>query len=156
MTAPDLSPRDLAGAWRIVASTFPMWTGGRRTEATFTYTPLPDAPDGAGRMRDEVAYRTRRGAPRRIRGTDTRLPRPGTVYRWRGSGLLAPLTSTWSVTEVSDDATWAVIAFSPSLVTPAGADVVLRPSALSDPAVLQAARIVARRLGATPLGPLAP
>ncbi|MFF3172290.1 hypothetical protein ACFVQ0_06680 [Streptomyces sp. NPDC057900] len=147
----DANPERLAGTWHIVCSSFPMWRGGRRTDATFTYTPLPGGSSGAPRMRDEVAYRVR-GRTRRIPGTDTRLTsRPGTVYRWRGKGLLAVLTSVWEVRETGEDDAWAVIAFTRSLLTPAGVDVVVRADRLTDQAVLAEAKAAADRYEAEPL-----
>ncbi|MGW5866263.1 hypothetical protein ACWFRJ_29220 [Streptomyces sp. NPDC055239] len=138
---PHVTPQRLAGTWHIVCSTFPMWLSGRRTGPTFTYTPLPDG----RRMRDEVAYRTRRGV-RRILGTDTHLDT--TTYRWRGRGPLALLTSTWQVPEHSPTDTWAVITFNRSLVTPAGVDVVVREAYLSDETVMAEALAAGERLGA--------
>ncbi|MGY0490937.1 hypothetical protein [Streptomyces sp. WG-D5] len=147
----DVTPHRLAGTWHIVCSSFPMWLGGRRTDATFTYTPLPPGRSGAARLRDEVGYRAR-GRHRTIRGTDTRLTdRPGTVFRWRGAGPLALLTSEWAVSEMGPDDAWAVITFSRSLVTPAGTDVVVRADRLGDPEVLSAALAAGDRLGATRL-----
>ncbi|WNI28560.1 hypothetical protein [Streptomyces sp. ITFR-6] len=147
----DANPERLAGTWHIVCSSFPMWLGGRRTDATSTYTPLPGRNPGPPRMRDEVAYRVR-GRTRRIPGTDTRLTsRPGTVYRWRGKGLLAVLTSVWEVRETGEDDAWAVIAFTRSLLTPAGVDVVVRADRLTDRGVLAEAKAAADRYGAEPL-----
>lgn len=157
MDAPDMTGDRLAGTWHIVCSTFPMWRGGRRTEPTFTYTPLPGSgQDGAPRMRDEVRYRVG-DRERRILGTDTRLTaRPGTVYRWRGRGVLALFTSEWAVPEVGDDDAWAVITFTRSLATPAGTDVVIRSDRLTDPQVRTAALAAADRHGAPWLPGFAP
>lgn len=136
----DVTPARLAGTWHIVCSSFPMWQGGRRTDATFTYGPLPSGSSGAPRMSDDVSYRTGRGRQRHIRGVDSRLTtRPGSVYRWRGRGVLAALSSQWEVCEMGADDAWAVIVFSRSLVTPAGADVVVRADRLDDPAVIEEA-----------------
>ncbi|MFJ4713689.1 hypothetical protein [Streptomyces sp. NPDC088785] len=137
MDLPDIAEDRLAGTWHIVCSSFPMWQGGRRTDATFTYTPLERGGAGPPRLADDVGYRTGGGRRRRIRGVDTRLTaRPGTVYRWRGRGPLALLSSEWEVREIGADDAWAVIVFSRSLVTPAGADVVVRADRLTDPEVL--------------------
>lgn len=135
----DVTPDRLAGTWHVACSTFPMWLNGGRTEATFTYTPLPSGSSGAPRMRDEVSYR-RRGRRRRILGVDTRLTaRPGSVYRWRGRGFLAMLSSEWAVRELGADDAWAVIVFSRSPVTPAGVDVVVRAEHLTDRGVVEEA-----------------
>ncbi|MEV7404549.1 hypothetical protein AB0N93_29690 [Streptomyces sp. NPDC091267] len=147
----DANPERLAGTWHIVCSSFPMWRGGRRTDATFTYTPLPGGSSGAPRMRDEVAYLVG-GRTRRISGTDTRLTsRPGTVYRWRGKGLLAVLTSVWEVRETGEDDAWVVIVFSRSLLTPSGVDVVVRADRIGDQAVMAQALAAAGRYGAEAL-----
>ncbi|MDI3418220.1 hypothetical protein [Streptomyces luteolus] len=150
MESLGLPTERLVGSWRIVWSTFPMWLTGRRSGATFTYAPLPER-GGAARLRDVVSYRAR-GRERRIVGTDTRLPgRAGTAFRWRGRGVLAPLTSVWEVAEIAEDGSWAVITFAKSLVTPAGIDVVVRTEHLSDPEVMAAAERAGVRLGATRL-----
>ncbi|MYT74729.1 MULTISPECIES: hypothetical protein [unclassified Streptomyces] len=133
----DITPARLAGTWHIVCSSFPLWQGDRRTGATFTYGPPAEAGAGPPRMTDDVAYRTRSGRERHILGVDTRLTaRPGSVYRWRGRGVLAALSSEWEVREMGADDAWAVIVFSKSLVTPAGADVVVRADRIDDPAVI--------------------
>ncbi|WP_405774417.1 hypothetical protein [Streptomyces sp. NBC_00859] len=147
----DANPERLAGTWQIVCSSFPMWLGGKRTEPTFTYTPLPGGGPDAPRMRDEVGYRAR-GRSRRIPGTDTRLTsRPGTVYRWRGRGLLVALTSVWEVREMGEDDAWAVIVFSRSLLTPAGADIVVRADRVTDRSVLTRALAAGTRYDAEAL-----
>lgn len=151
MKAPDMTPERLAGTWHIVCSSFPMWLGGKRRDPTFTYTPLPGGGREASRMRDEVRYRAG-NRTRRIAGTDTRLTtRSGTVYRWRGRGLLSLFTSEWSIPEVGDDDAWAVITFTRSLATPSGTDVVVRSTHLTDPTVLAAALTAGTRHGAPPL-----
>ncbi|MZD08053.1 hypothetical protein GTW43_23645 [Streptomyces sp. SID5785] len=148
----DVTPDRLAGTWHIVCSSFPMWQGDRRTEATFTYTPLRSGGPGDQTMTDVVAYRTRSGRRRRIVGVDTRLAtRPGSVYRWRGRGVLSVLSSEWEVAETGPDDAWAVVLFSRSLVTPAGADVVVRADRIEDAAVLEEARAVGRRHHAPPV-----
>lgn len=124
-----------------------MWLSGKRTGASFTYTPLPPARSGAPRLRDEVTFRAG-GKERRIAGVDTLLTgRPGTVYRWRGSGLLAPLSSVWEVGHLSADGAWALITFSRSPLTPAGTDVVIRAGHAGDPEVVAAARAAGERAG---------
>ncbi|MER5890297.1 hypothetical protein ABT160_41260 [Streptomyces sp. NPDC001941] len=153
---PDMAPARLAGTWWIVSSSFPMWLGGRRTGARFTYAPLPGGRAGAPRMSDRVGYRSG-GRERAILGTDTRLTdRPGTVYRWRGKGLLAALSSVWEVTEAGPGDAWAVIAFSKSLATPAGHDVVVREEHLEDADVMADALAVGARYGTTVLAEFAP
>lgn len=112
----------LPGTWRIHASTFPMWLRGKRTHPTITYTPLPG---DELRLRDEVGYRTRSGAPRRIVGVDRYRP-DDRHFVWRGSGPLWILASRWRVELVSADREFLVVTFDRSLVTPAGMDVLGR------------------------------
>ncbi|MET9626792.1 hypothetical protein ABZX92_04945 [Lentzea sp. NPDC006480] len=107
----------LLGDWYVMATTFPMWTSGRRTHPRFHYEPLSD-----DRMLDVVSYRDSKGRPKTIEGVDVQLA-PG-KFRWRGKGALALFTSTWQVEELHDD--WALITFTKSLVTPAGADIIAR------------------------------
>ncbi|MER5946458.1 hypothetical protein ABT127_10390 [Streptomyces sp. NPDC001904] len=148
----DITPDRLAGTWHIVCSSFPLWQGDRRTGATFTYAPLTRDGTGPPRMTDDVAYRTRSGRQRHILGVDTRLTkRPGSVYRWRGRGVLAALTSEWEVREMGADDAWAVIVFSKSLVTPAGADVVVRADRLADSEVIGEALAAGVRHEAPPV-----
>jgi hypothetical protein len=110
----------LPGSWRIHATTFPMWLGGKRSHPTITYTPL----SGAGLvLRDEVSYRTRSGATRRVLGTDRYQQND---FLWRGRGPLRVLSSRWRVVWVSEDDEVLVVTFDRSLVTPAGTDVLGR------------------------------
>jgi len=83
-------------------------------------------------MSDNVTF-LKRGRQRQIAGIDTRLSQPGVVFRWRGTGLLSPLTSDWHITELDPDYQWAVISFSRSLLTPAGLDIIAREAALPEP-----------------------
>lgn len=113
----------LPGTWRIHATDFPMWLGGKRSRPTITYTPLP----GPGLvLRDEVAYLTRSGKTRRVLGTDGY--RQG-GFVWRGNGPLRVLASRWRVAWTSEDGEVVVITFDRSLVTPAGTDVLGRGDA---------------------------
>jgi lipocalin len=126
---PDFDLPRFIGTWYVVASTFPMWSRGDRTRPRIHYGQLPGPRQ---RMSDNVTF-LKRGRRRRIAGTDTRLPRPGVAFRWRGRGLLSPLTSDWRVVELDADYQWAVISFSRSLFTPAGLDIIARQPALSEP-----------------------
>ncbi|WP_133901354.1 hypothetical protein [Actinophytocola oryzae] len=114
--------RVLPGRWRVHATTFPMWLSGKRLDPTITYTPLPG---GDLVLRDEVDYRTRAGAARRVVGTD-RYRQDDHRFVWRGRGPLWILRSRWQVERVSADGEVLVITFDRSLVTPAGMDVLGR------------------------------
>ncbi|GHJ47343.1 hypothetical protein Cs7R123_46850 [Catellatospora sp. TT07R-123] len=112
----------LPGEWRVLATTFPMWLSGRRLQPMFRYGLLADEPLT---FSDEVTYRTRGGATKRILGVDRFDPATG-AFTWRGRGLLRPLSSRWRVEHLSDDRNLIVLSFARSLVTPAGVDVVGR------------------------------
>ncbi|WP_155368708.1 hypothetical protein [Catellatospora vulcania] len=114
----------LPGQWRVLATTFPMWLSGRRLQPTFRYGLLPGEPFA---LSDEVSYRTRRGATKRIVGVDRFDPSTG-AFTWRGRGLLRVLSSKWQVEHLSDDRSLVVLSFARSLVTPAGLDVIGRGS----------------------------
>ena len=112
----------LPGEWRVLATTFPMWLSGRRRQPRFRYGLLTEDPLT---LSDEVAYRTARGTPRRILGTD-RLDAATGDITWRGRGLLSVLTSRWRVEWLAEDQELIVLSFARSLVTPAGLDVIGR------------------------------
>ncbi|WP_422773364.1 hypothetical protein ACN28C_10815 [Plantactinospora sp. WMMC1484] len=118
----DVLRETLPGSWRVLATTFPMWLSGRRKEPVFTYALLRGSPLV---LSDEVSYRTRSGATRRIVGVD-RLDAASGVFTWRGRGALGVLSSRWRITHLSDDRELIVLAFERSLVTPAGMDVIGR------------------------------
>ncbi|MFB9235750.1 hypothetical protein ACFFWC_09365 [Plantactinospora siamensis] len=114
--------RALPGSWRILATTFPLWLSGKRSDPMITYTVLPGDPLA---LRDDVSWTTRRGRRRHLIGIDRYRPGPDR-FVWRGAGMLRPLTSVWTVHHLSDDGTIAVLAFGRSLFTPAGLDVLGR------------------------------
>lgn len=63
---------------------------------------------------------------------DARLPGDEVAFRWRGRGMLSAITSNWRVFHLDPDYRWAVIAFSRSLFTPAGLDIIGREPELPD------------------------
>nr|BFE55991.1 hypothetical protein GCM10020063_005170 [Dactylosporangium thailandense] len=115
----------LPGQWRVLATTFPMWLSGRRSQPMFRYDLLHDDPLT---LSDEVAYRTRDGRAKRIEGVDRFDPATGS-FIWRGRGVLRVLSSRWRVEHVSDERDVVVLSFARSLVTPAGLDVIGRGEA---------------------------
>ena len=115
----------LPGEWRVLATTFGMWLSGRRLQPTFSYRLLPGSPLV---LRDEVGYRTRSGAHRRIVGVD-RFDAGSGSFTWRGRGVLSVLSSRWRVQHLSDDRELIVLTFERSAVTPAGMDVIGRGQA---------------------------
>jgi hypothetical protein len=117
-TPATLEAPTLAGTWHVVASNFPMWTQGNRTNPTFHYGVL-----GAGRLSDTVRYLE--GATTGfIEGTDLQSASIPTHFTWRGTGLLVFFTSEWDVVALGDD--WAIIYFSSTPATPEGVDVITR------------------------------
>jgi Lipocalin-like domain len=133
---PPLAPTALdaaviQGRWHVVATTFPMWLDGRRTEPTFTYSRLRREGERV-RFDDSVGYLSK-GAPGTIEGIDTQHPDVPTRFTWRGRGWLAAFSSEWDVVALDPDGDWAVITFERTLVTPAGLDVITRsPKLQSD------------------------
>ncbi len=136
---PEVVPSQWFGTWFVVRSDFPMWRDPRNVDATLTYGPVAGAPD---RMTDRVSY-VRDGRARRIQGTNTVDPVARSHLTWRGAGLLAWVTSRWCAVALGDGL--AVIAFSKTLFTPCGVDVLCRvpnPCASKVGALLDLASIV--------------
>ncbi len=131
-TPTQLDAKTLAGTWHVVASNFPLWTKGTKTNPTFNYGVL-----GEGRLSDTVRY-LEDGKPDHIEGIDRQDAEVPTHFTWRGLGLLALFTSEWDVVAIDADAGWAVISFSSTLATPEGVDVICRDRSPA-PGVLQAA-----------------
>ncbi len=149
-TPSTLPAASLVGTWHVVATTFPMWLEGRRAQPTFTYANAR-VEHGVTRFDDTVGY-FENGVPGTIEGVDTQHAITPTHFTWRGRGLLALVSSEWDVVLLGPDAEWAVIAFTPTLFTPAGLDIVARAPRL-EPETLQA---ITAQLAAEPsLAPLA-
>jgi hypothetical protein len=120
----------LPGTWRVVATNFPMWLKGDKTEPRFTYGLESTAPL---LLTDTVSYLDARGRTKTIVGTDTE--RNG-LLRWRGRGLLALFVSEWTIAGATEQS--MAIRFRKTLVTPAGVDLLVRDGsgATPDPAEL--------------------
>lgn len=127
-----LDAAELAGTWHVVASNFPMWTEGGKTNPTFHYGVL-----GEGKLSDVVRYRED-GEAGFIEGIDTQSRKTPSHFTWRGLGLLALFTSDWDVVALDPSGEWAVIYFSSTLATPEGVDIITR-SAKPLPEHLEAA-----------------
>jgi lipocalin len=123
-TPTALRAEALEGTWRVRATNFPMWLDGARTAPTFTYGP-PRRDDQTVQFDDTVGY-LERGERGTIEGVDTQHPSVATHFTWRGRGLLALVSSEWDLVALDPAGQWAVIAFTPTLFTPAGVDVVAR------------------------------
>ncbi|OJG56137.1 hypothetical protein [Enterococcus haemoperoxidus] len=70
---------------------------------------------------DIVTYNNNRGQQKKIIGIDTYKQNH---FVWRGKGLLAILSSKWSILTVTE--TILVIKFDRSFLTPAGIDILVR------------------------------
>lgn len=110
----------LPGQWRVGATNFPIWLSGNRLRPRFRYSLVSTDPLV---LTDVVSYHTATGVEKTITGMD-RLRADGFV--WRGRGLLALVTSPWSVIGAIEDSNIVVIRFAKSLLTPAGIDVLVR------------------------------
>lgn len=122
----------LAGTWFVCSTTFPMWTNGRNTHPEFRYTITQK--NGREVLYDEVLY-TRNGRSKTIRGYDRPDRSDSTAFTWRGKGLLGLLKSRWRVALSDPQGKWVVIAFSKTLFTPEGMDILFRDPS-PDPAIL--------------------
>jgi hypothetical protein len=128
-TPTSLQAEALEGTWQVRATNFPMWLDGARTAPTFTYG-LARRDGEVVRFDDTVGY-LEHGERGTIEGVDTQHPSVATHFTWRGRGLLSLVSSEWDVVALDPAGQWAVIAFTPTLFTPAGVDVVAR-TALDD------------------------
>lgn len=123
---------NLEGTWYVIATNFPMWTGGRRTEPRFLYSNVRTV-EGRTCFDDTVAY-VEGGRAKTIVGVDTELsPRR---YQWRGRGWLKFFTSQWEIISVSAGEQCLALSFSKTWVTPAGIDIISRTATISDEAWL--------------------
>ena len=116
------------GTWFVLATNFPMWTKGRRTEPRFVYSHFREV-DGRETFDDTVEY-VEGGRTRTIRGVETCLG-PGR-YRWRGKGWLWPFTSRWQIIAASGDEQVLAISFEATWFTPAGIDVISRTKTVAE------------------------
>ncbi|HEV7950723.1 MAG TPA: hypothetical protein VGP24_13240 [Glaciihabitans sp.] len=125
LTAPDdhQLAQILPGDWKIVATNFPMWLTGERSDPTFSYRLISENPLVLG---DDVSYTTAAGVRKHLLGVDRWK---GRDFTWRGKGLTRLVASSWSVPGVNVAGTIAAIRFSKSLVSPAGIDIVVRADA---------------------------
>ena len=107
----------LEGTWTIIATNFPMWTTGKRTNPQITYKKIRQSPL---KFKDTVCYKQKTQI-KRIIGIDTFEEG---IFSWRGSGFLKLLKSKWFILYIDEQL--LVIQFEKSMVTPAGVDILLR------------------------------
>ncbi|MEZ4293531.1 MAG: hypothetical protein R3B70_01040 [Polyangiaceae bacterium] len=126
--AEGFDARQLSGGWHVLASNFPMWLEGNKSEPNFIYRVLPG--EEPVRLDDIVAY-TESGRRETIEGTDTQDPQSPAHFTWRGKGLLAAFSSDWVVVARGPEDRWLVLYFTKTLATPEGVDVIARTPELS-------------------------
>jgi hypothetical protein len=112
--------RRLPGTWRIGATNFPMWLEGDRLQPEISYRKRTTDPLT---LHDEVSYTNSKGVRKSITGVDRWT---GDGFVWRGTGVLMPFRSRWSVHGLESRDDILVIRFSKSRRTPAGLDVITR------------------------------
>ena len=106
-----------------------MWLKGDKTNPTFNYTATTRK--GEKVLLDEVKY-LKKGKEKTITGYDYQNDKDSTAFVWRGKGILSLLKSKWRVALIDPEGQWAVIAFSKTLFTPEGVDIISRTPAISE------------------------
>lgn len=124
-----LDARRIEGGWHVLATNFPMWLDGKKTDPVFIYRVQEDG-GGPVVLDDTVAY-TESGAKESILGTDTQDPASPSHFTWRGKGLLAAFTSDWVIAKIGPEGRWMVLYFTKTIATPEGVDVIGRSPAMS-------------------------
>ncbi len=114
----------LEGGWHVVATNFPMWLDGSKTDPTFIYR-VSNAGSVPIELEDTVAY-SEGGKKETILGTDTQDASGSSHFTWRGRGLLSVFTSDWVILKTAPDDRFMVLYFSKTLATPEGVDVISR------------------------------
>ncbi|WP_313631030.1 hypothetical protein [Enterococcus devriesei] len=113
--------KQLSGTWLIKGTTFPLWLSNKRNTPRITYRVLEKEPL---KLLDLVEYE-KKGKTKQIIGVDYQREKG---FLWRGNGPLKILKSRWEVVTIKGDV--LVIRFAPSLVTPAGVDILVREGAV--------------------------
>lgn len=108
---------NLFGKWDIIATTFSMWTDGKREQPSITYTKLSDSPLT---VNNQVKF-LKDGKEKTIEGIEKYK---NGQFIWRGKGLLKLFKSTWHIVHLDSDI--LIIKFGSNLVTDAGLDILIR------------------------------
>ncbi|RYU92919.1 hypothetical protein [Emticicia agri] len=119
----------LVGTWFICYTNFPMWLKGDKINPTFNYSVTTQK--GEKVLLDEVKY-LKKGKEKTIIGYDYQNDKDSTAFVWRGKGILGLLKSKWRVALIDPKGQWTVIAFSKTLFTPEGVDIISRIPAISE------------------------
>ncbi|GAA5864246.1 hypothetical protein JCM8547_001306 [Rhodosporidiobolus lusitaniae] len=155
--SPENVPYDrLLGRWHVIASTLPLWKDKR--DVTITYMAIIGEAETTFDDLVEYASQTAKPGSKRskVEGVDTLqtdVEGNGARWKWRGKGLLKPITSHWQLLghSLPSPATpsafssvepeWAVTYFSSTLFTSAGLDFYARdPTTVSDEKVAEIVR----------------
>lgn len=131
----------LVGTWFMCYSNFPMWLKGDKTEPTFNYTITTRK--GEKVLLDEVKY-LKNKRQKTITGYDYQDEKDSTAFVWRGKGILGLLKSEWRVALLDPNGQWAVIAFSKTLFTPAGVDIISRKPEISESTLQEIKQLMER------------
>jgi len=117
--------------WTVTHSTLKRWRTAQNL--TITYGAHPPTSAGNPRITDVVAYQSKGSSKvKTVSGVDTAVGKDDlTVWNWRGSGLLKPISCPWEMIgwgERVNAATgqterWAVTWFAKTLFTEEGLDV---------------------------------
>ena len=129
----------LAGTWFICYSNFPVWLKGDKINPTFNYTITTRKEQNV--LLDEVKY-IRNGKQKTIVGYDYQDEKDSTAFVWRGKGILGLLKSKWRVALIDPNGQWAVIAFSKTLFTPEGVDIISRAPEISEETVKEIKKLM--------------
>lgn len=119
----------LAGTWFVIASDAPLWVKGDKVAPTLNYTIRQHG--STYRLLDEVKY-TKDHHHKTITGYDKLNNTQTNAFIWRGKGVLFFVKSKWQVTLQDTAGRWAVIAYSKTLFTPEGVDILSRSPALDE------------------------
>lgn len=117
----------LIGTWFIIASDAPIWLKGDKHAPTLNYTLKEHA--GSYKLLDETKYH-KNNRQHTIAGYDHLAPNNALGFIWRGKGFLFFVTSKWQVRLQDKEGQWAVIAYSKTLFTPEGVDIMCRKPVL--------------------------
>ncbi|RXS18058.1 hypothetical protein [Staphylococcus saprophyticus] len=107
----------MPGKWKIIASTFNMWTSGKKANPSISYSIIEKEPLI---LLDKVQYQTKYKT-KSILGYDKLKD---DQFTWTGKGLLRCFSSKWRIIYLDSDI--LIIQFSSTLVTKAGMDILIK------------------------------
>ncbi|HTJ82151.1 MAG TPA: hypothetical protein VL400_10535 [Polyangiaceae bacterium] len=118
----SFTPSDLSGCWYNVATSFPYWLDGTKSNPEQCYTPRAGHAD---QLADLVAFDDD-GEPDSFAGIDHQDPDQPIHFTWRGEGFLALFPTEFYVAWISPDRETLVVYYSDTLVASAAIDVLTR------------------------------